>query len=162
MKHFLPLYFVLALSLILFALVPVAAAHGNAPSLQSTPQATQSAPRQNKVALRLAQKYGVSYDDIIALKNKGVGYGEMGILYSLLAKTKDRGSTVDGLLAMRANGLGWGEIAKVYGVSLKEISGAGKPMGKPDKLSQPDKPHKPGKADKPHGPENDAQESNGG
>ena len=80
---------------------------------------------QNKAALRLAQKYGVSYDEIMRWKAEGHGFGEIDKAYGLLAKTKDQGTTVAGFFALRDGGKGWGQIAKIYGVSLKGNNGSG-------------------------------------
>lgn len=84
-----------------------------------------------QVALRLAEKFGVSYGEVLAWKQSGYGFGEIAIAYSLLANTADQGTTIDEIFALRQSGMGWGQIAHEYDVDLKAVGGAGKgPKGK--------------------------------
>ena len=122
-KLFSTLALLLALGLA-FSSAQVALADKATPTPQ-TGSSNSGSARQNKAALRLAQKYSVSYDEIMGWKANGHGFGEIDKAYGLLAKTKDQGTTVAGFFALRAGGKGWGEIAKIYSVSLKGINGAG-------------------------------------
>ncbi|MEK7278309.1 MAG: hypothetical protein AAB427_13245 [Chloroflexota bacterium] len=113
----------IALSLA-FSSAQVALADDGTPTPQ-TGSSNSGSAGQNKAALRLAQKYGVSYDEIMGWKAEGHGFGEIDKAYGLLAKTKDQGTTVAGFFALRDGGKGWGQIAKIYGVSLKGNNGSG-------------------------------------
>jgi hypothetical protein len=59
--------------------------------------------------VELANKYGVSYEEIMSWNCQGWGFGEIDQVYSLSQET---GASVDEIFAMRASGKGWGEIKK--------------------------------------------------
>jgi hypothetical protein len=65
--------------------------------------------KQQPEALRLAQRFQVSYDEIIGWFCRGFGFGEIDLAYDL---SRSSGKTVDSIFAMRSSGLGWGEIRK--------------------------------------------------
>ena len=89
------------------------------PALTFTPTPTEIVKNENSrcdnrtkqqpEALRLAQRYQVSYDEIIGWFCRGFGFGEIDLAYQL---SHSSGKTVDSIFAMRASGLGWGEIRK--------------------------------------------------
>jgi hypothetical protein len=58
---------------------------------------------------KLAQRYGVSYEEIMGWFCQGFGFGEIDLAYSLSLKS---GKPVAEIFAMRRSGLGWGEIKK--------------------------------------------------
>jgi hypothetical protein len=63
----------------------------------------------------LADKYEVSYDEIMGWFCQGFGFGEIDLAYSLLSEENLKtGQTydVEGLFAKRDSGLGWGQIKK--------------------------------------------------
>jgi hypothetical protein len=55
----------------------------------------------------LAQKYGVTYEEIMSWFCQGFGFGEIDLAYGLSLET---GIPVADIFAMRQSGLGWGEI----------------------------------------------------
>jgi hypothetical protein len=58
---------------------------------------------------KLAQRYGVSYGEIMGWFCQGFGFGEIDLAYSLSLQS---GKPVAEIFAMRRSGLGWGEIKK--------------------------------------------------
>ena len=58
---------------------------------------------------KLAQRYGVSYEEIMGWFCEGFGFGEIDLAYSLSLKT---GRPVSEIFAMKSSGMGWGEIKK--------------------------------------------------
>ena len=157
-KLFSALSIIIALGLA-FSSAQVALADDATPTPQ-TGSSNSGTATQNKAALRLAQKYGVSYDEIMGWKANGYGFGEIEKAYGLLAKTTDQGTTVAGFFALRDGGKGWGQIAKIYGVNLKGINGPG------DKANSHDngggKGNKGNKGDKGNKPDDDKNENENG
>jgi hypothetical protein len=58
---------------------------------------------------KLAELYGVPYEEIMGWFCQGFGFGEIDLAYSLSIQTN---TPVDQIFAMRKSGLGWGEIKK--------------------------------------------------
>lgn len=71
------------------------------------------------VAARLADAFGVSYDEIMGWFCKGFGFGEIARAYFLAEKT---GTSVEAIFAMRTAGQGWGQIVKQLGVDPKDLA----------------------------------------
>lgn len=69
---------------------------------------------QHPAGARLAQRYGVSYQDIMGWFCEGYGFGEINLAYQL--SQRPNSPTVAELFAMRQQGLGWGEIMQTAGV----------------------------------------------
>jgi hypothetical protein len=69
----------------------------------------ESRTQQQPEALRLAQRYNVTYDEIMSWFCKGFGFGEIDLAYGLSLST---GMPVSEIFAMRSSGLGWGQIKK--------------------------------------------------
>lgn len=61
---------------------------------------------------KLAQRYGVSYEEIMGWFCQGFGFGEIDRAYSLSIKS-DPPVSVSEIFAMKSSGMGWGEIKKV-------------------------------------------------
>jgi hypothetical protein len=103
----------------------------------ATPAATADCTdtkNAHPVAARLAEAFGVPYDEIMRWHCQAkYGFGEIARAY-LLAQATDK--TVDEIFAMRANGQGWGQIVKSLGVKPSDlapgsvIKGKGKGKGK--------------------------------
>jgi hypothetical protein len=72
---------------------------------------TSAAPHPK--GTRLAERYDVSYDEIMGWFCDGFGFGEVNRAYSLSLK-KDM--PVEEIFALREDGLGWGQIKKQLGV----------------------------------------------
>ncbi len=93
------------------------------PTQPATPPATAAVtcggPNQHPVAARLADAFGVSYDEVMGWHCKGYGFGEIAKAYLLADKT---GKTPDEFFAMRAAGQGWGQIVKDAGVKPNELA----------------------------------------
>lgn len=66
-----------------------------------------------KVADAIAKYYDVPLDDILALRDKGMGYGEIVIAFNLANKIRQ---PVDQILTLRESGQGWGKIAQSLAV----------------------------------------------
>jgi hypothetical protein len=64
---------------------------------------------QQPEALRLSQRYNVTYDEIIGWFCKGFGFGEIDLAYGL---SQSSGVPVSNIFSMRSSGLGWGQIKK--------------------------------------------------
>ncbi|GIK55106.1 MAG: hypothetical protein BroJett015_07690 [Chloroflexota bacterium] len=67
---------------------------------------TESQP----TALTLAQRYGVSYEEIMGWFCARFGFGEIDRAYALSQET---GASVAQIFTMRANGMGWGQIRDI-------------------------------------------------
>ena len=97
------------------------------PTLTATPGATADActgADPHPHGLTLAQKYGVSYDEIMGWFCQGYGFGEIEHAYDL---SRETGVPVPDIFALRASGLGWGQIRK----QLTAGPGGGKPTKAP-------------------------------
>lgn len=98
-----------------------------APTLTPTPGATAGActgadPQPH--GMTLAQKYGVSYEEIMGWFCQGYGFGEIEHAYDL---SRETGVAVPDIFSLRASGLGWGQIRK----QLTAGPGGGKPTKAP-------------------------------
>jgi uncharacterized membrane protein YgcG len=85
----------------------------------ATAQVTCGGPNQHPVATRLADAFGVSYDEVMGWHCKGYGFGEIAKAYLLAEKT---GKTPDEFFEMRASGKGWGQIVKDADVKPNELA----------------------------------------
>jgi hypothetical protein len=116
----------------------------------------------------LATQYGVTQERVNAMRQLGMGWGELENALALarqVAANSVGTSTpltmdlaLDAILAARAEGRGWGEIAKSYGIRWGDIvsgvhsKGHAEALDKPakvEKIEKPDKPERPDKPDKP-------------
>jgi hypothetical protein len=85
------------------------------PEVTSTPKATQEAGQctganPHPTGMKLAQRYGVSYAEIMHwFCDTHYGFGEIDLAYSL---SRQYGKSVEDIFAMRASGMGWGNIKK--------------------------------------------------
>lgn len=86
--------------------------------------------------LRLAQRYNVSYEEIMGWFCQNFGFGEIDLAYSL---SQQSGKPVAEIFAMRRTGLGWGEIKKQLAGSNPQ-PGNGNPPGKGPKAKPTKKP----------------------
>ena len=68
------------------------------------------------VAERLAELYGLDYDDIITMHDGGIGFGPIRKSYRLATDQPESGLTGEELLQMRLDGMGWGGIRTETGV----------------------------------------------
>ncbi|MBN1120571.1 MAG: hypothetical protein JXJ17_05795, partial [Anaerolineae bacterium] len=65
-------------------------------------------------AEKIADTYGVSYDQVMGWFCDGFGFGE---IILALSATEETGISTDELLAMKAEGTGWGNVWKEIGLS---------------------------------------------
>lgn len=98
---------------------------------------SEGAEKQHPAGLKLANQYGVEYEEIMDWFCQGYGFGEIKLAYHISQIT---GVPVEEVFDMRANGAGWGEIMKTYDVKGKaekvkneKAKGKGKPTPKPKK-----------------------------
>ncbi len=73
------------------------------------------APGQQKQVDKLAAEFDVAKEEIIGLRSKGFGWGEVRHALTLARRA---GKPVGDILKMREAGLGWGAIARKEGVRL--------------------------------------------
>jgi hypothetical protein len=66
-------------------------------------------PNQHPQGLALANKYGVSYEEIMGWNDQGFGFGEIDQAYAMSQET---GAPVATIFEMRASGMGWGQIRR--------------------------------------------------
>ena len=84
-----------------------------------TPTDTGCNRPNHPVAQRLADAFGVSYDEIIGWHCAGFGFGEIARAYLLADAT---GATAASYFDQRRRGLGWGEIVKQTGVHPSDLA----------------------------------------
>ena len=80
----------------------------------ATPLATQGSGQctganPHPTGMKLAQRYGVPYEEIMYWFCQHYGFGEIDMAYSL---ARQAGIPVEQVFSMRASGMGWGEIKK--------------------------------------------------
>ena len=83
------------------------------PTVTPTPAATQitdcTGANPQPKGQKLAELYGVPYEEIMGWFCQHFGFGEIDLAYSLSVQT---GTPVEQIFAMKSSGLGWGEIKK--------------------------------------------------
>ncbi|MEJ5313825.1 MULTISPECIES: DUF5666 domain-containing protein [Anaerolinea] len=119
------------------------------PTLEATPtveptQGTRAGcdagDKQHPEGLRLAERYGVPYEEIMGWFCRGYGFGEIDLAYEMSVQS---GMPVTDIFAMRESGMGWGNIKKAV-----EVTATPEVRGKPEKTPKP-KITPPGKKPKP-------------
>ena len=103
-----------------------------------------------RVVKMLSEQYDVTEDEIRALRQETLGYGEISIL---LALSKETGRPPSEILQKRKAGEGWGRIAQDYGVKLgRVISEVKRERGRPE-IERPARPGagSPGPPDRERG-----------
>jgi len=86
------------------------------PEAAETGQCTGADP--HPTGKKLAQRYGVTYEEIMRWFCTGrYGFGEIDLAYSL---SRQSGKPVGEIFAMRASGMGWGDIKKALLENLDE------------------------------------------
>jgi hypothetical protein len=60
--------------------------------------------------MKLAQRYGVPYEEIMYWFCQGFGFGEIDLAYTLQIKS---GWPVADIFALKSGGMGWGNIKKL-------------------------------------------------
>ncbi|MBI4349019.1 MAG: hypothetical protein HY553_19430 [Elusimicrobia bacterium] len=88
---------------------------------------------QDRKAAELAGRYGVPLQDVVDMRAKGLGWGEVRHALDISERS---GKPLSEIMAQRDSGMGWGEIAKKHGVSLGPVKGRS-----PERLR--DAPHDP-------------------
>jgi hypothetical protein len=86
------------------------------------------------VGTKLALRYGVPYEEIMAWFCMGFGFGEIDLAYSLSLQT---GVPVEEIFNLRMSGLGWGQIKKQLNPGFPPGNNPGKPGGKPGGKKKP-------------------------
>ena len=112
---------------------PRASKTPTAPSPTRTPAKTGQCPgdKTHPTGMKLAQRYGVPYTEIMKWFCQHYGFGEIDLAYSL---SRQSGKPVQEIFAMKASGMGWGNIKKAVLGDKKPGSGnSGKNNGKKDK-----------------------------
>jgi len=97
------------------------------------------------VALRLANTFNASYDEIEGWHCRGFGFGEITRAYLLAWLSDDDGNvpiTVNQIFVLRLDKKGWGEIIKMVGVQPNDLAQGQviKLKGKDDKDHNDDGP----------------------
>jgi hypothetical protein len=85
---------------------------------------------QHPVALKLSMIFDLTYEEVLALQEDGIGFGQIKKAYLLADLYPDSGMAGADFLEAKLSGLGWGQIAQEAGVH----PGHGKPpwAGGPD------------------------------
>jgi septal ring-binding cell division protein DamX len=96
----------------------------------ATQQATCGSGNTHPVASRMADEFGVSYDEIMGWHCKGFGFGEIAKAYLLAKKT---GKLPGDYFAMRSAGKGWGNIFKEEEVKPRDLAPGAVIRGKKNK-----------------------------
>jgi hypothetical protein len=94
------------------------------------------------VGEKLAARFDVDYEQIMAWFCSGFGFGEIKLALQMAAALD--GVTADALLARRGAGEGWGEIRRDLGVSPSQFA-PGLAVGRPDGVGRPDNPGSQGR-----------------
>lgn len=102
------------------------------PTLEGNRAGCQSDTWQHPEGLRLAARWGVSYNEIMSWFCQGYGFGEIDLAYELAGQS---GKPVAEVFAMRASGMGWGNIKQ----ALEPQSTTQPPHGKPTPKPKPTK-----------------------
>lgn len=89
------------------------------PPPSATPVDTTCARENHPVANRLADDFGVSYDEIISWHCMGFGFGEIARAYLLADATGVPAATY---FAQRQAGMGWGEIMRQADVHPSQLA----------------------------------------
>jgi hypothetical protein len=84
--------------------------------------------------MKLAQRFGVPYEEIMGWFCQGFGFGEIDLAYGL---SQQYGVPVTEIFGMRSSGMGWGEIKK----ALSQVPPLDPDKGKPDKGKPKKKNH---------------------
>ena len=125
------------------------------PSATITPTVTPTATlpidctgaNPHPTGMKLAQRYGVPYEEIMGWFCQHYGFGEIDLAYGL---AQQYGVPVEDIFALRASGLGWGEIKKrVPGMAVTPTpvppgdpnATPGAPSDTPEASCNPKKPH---------------------
>jgi hypothetical protein len=98
--------------------------------------------KQHPVGLKLAEKYQVSYEEIMGWFCQNFGFGEIDLVYEM---SQESGISIAELFAMKTEGKGWGVIRKLV------ITKTPKPTREPKvtKEPEPTREPKPTKEPKP-------------
>jgi hypothetical protein len=87
--------------------------------------------------VKLADTYGVGYDEIMGWFCSGFGFGEIDLAYSL---SLESGVPVADIFAMRDAGMGWGQIkADLKPKKMPKEKTKGKPQKTPKPTKTPKK-----------------------
>jgi hypothetical protein len=97
----------------------------------------QTGDNQHPEGLRLADRWGVPYTEIMGWFCQGFGFGEIDLAYELAASS---GTPVADIFAMKAGGMGWGQI--------KQQLTPKHPVGTQPSDQKPGRPTNPGKGPK--------------
>jgi hypothetical protein len=68
---------------------------------------------QTMIASAIASQFGVTLDEVLAVRNQDLGWGEV---FKVFFYAKMSGKTVDEIIALREDDEGWGVIAKSLGL----------------------------------------------
>ena len=92
-------------------------------TLEVTPEVTATPEACNfpnhPVALRIAEAFDVSYEEVIAQHCAGFGFGEITRAYLIAAQT---GEDVQTYFDMRGGGQGWGQIVRETGIHPSQLA----------------------------------------
>lgn len=123
---------------LLLAAAPYARAADETPAAEA-----ESPAERDRKASAFAEKYKVESKDVQALRDKGLGWGEVD---HALAISEKSGKPTSEILKLRDSGMGWGKIAQEYGFKLGDLK-SGKDA-RPDKTDRAEKASKADKADR--------------
>jgi len=97
---------------------------------------------------KVAAKHNVAETDVQSLRDKGLGFGEIGLAVAIAERS---GQPLSAVVQERDSGLGWGDIAQKYGFKLGDVQKKGKDIEK--EFKKADKASDSGMMDKGSRPE---------
>lgn len=110
------------------------------PTLEGTRAGCEGGDWQQPEGARLAQRWGVSYNEIMSWFCQGYGFGEIDLAYELAQQS---GKPVSEIFAMRASGMGWGNIKReLQPKPERQPTPKASQHGKPTPKPKPDKDKK--------------------
>lgn len=90
----------------------------------NTPKEAQAPDMKNKGTrmqlMRLAAEFNVTEEQVIVLRGRGMGWGDV---RHTLVISRAADQPVSEVLKLRDSGMGWGKIAQHYGFKLGELNG---------------------------------------
>ena len=98
------------------------AANTSAPNVGGTAKPTSAAniqKKQDKLALAVAKKFSVNYEEVLGWRNRGYSLLDIKYAYTIRSGATVQGATIQVLLTQHANGKSWSDIAKSFGIQEK-------------------------------------------
>jgi hypothetical protein len=76
-----------------------------------TPAPAEGAEKRHPRGETIADKYGISYEEVMGWNSQGFGFGDIDRAYDL---SREKGISADSIFTMLGSGMSWGEIKKQF------------------------------------------------